>query len=241
MALRKLFEGADLHIEDLYLLESFQIEYFPRWLPQRELASVLWAHPHIYRFLRTKSPAISRFLDETKVRYPPATIQRDLARAEEAVIWTMAEFSAFQSTQNSTDLMSSRFGCNPGRIGATGIRSCIPPIVDGSKNRSADRLRVQAFSGGPLRPGCGAKDLNGQLLGFKRLVEVFPTGSLRPVGAPHQDAHLVQPRQAVSHRFKAGHEEVAHGTRQCRRWPNCPESSAGGSASPVGGSVEDVG
>ena len=59
MALRKLFADADLHIEDLYLLESFQIEYLPGWLPERELASVLWAHPHIYRFLRTKSPATS--------------------------------------------------------------------------------------------------------------------------------------------------------------------------------------
>ena len=41
MALRKLFAGVDLDIEDLYLLESFQITYLPGWVPERELAVVL--------------------------------------------------------------------------------------------------------------------------------------------------------------------------------------------------------
>ena len=106
-----MFGGANLHIEDLYLLELFQIEYLPGWAPERELASVLWAHPFIYRLLRTKSPATSRYLDETKALYPLADSRNDLARAEDAVVWTIAEFFVSQSTQKDALLMGSRFGC----------------------------------------------------------------------------------------------------------------------------------
>ena len=58
------------------------------------------------------------------------------------VIWAETEFSVFQSTQKSTVLMGSRFGYNPGRIGATGCGGYRPPILRGSKNRSADRPLV---------------------------------------------------------------------------------------------------
>ena len=112
--LRELFAGADLHIEDLYLLESFQIEYLPGWVPERELALVLWDHPSIDLFLRTKSPAVSQFLDATKAGHPPAADRSDLARAEDVVVWTIAEFSVFQSTQEGTVLMGGLFGCNRG-------------------------------------------------------------------------------------------------------------------------------
>ena len=84
-----MFRSADLGIEDLHLLESFQIDYLEGWVPDRELASVLWAHPSIDRFLRTKCPGVSRFLDDVKTRHGPAVDEGDLARAEDVVVWTM--------------------------------------------------------------------------------------------------------------------------------------------------------
>lgn len=95
MALRKLFSGADLHIEDLYLLESFQVEYLHGWVPERELASVLWAHPPIDRFLRAKSPRVTRFLDDVKERFGPASGESDLVKAEDAVAWTIADLLVY--------------------------------------------------------------------------------------------------------------------------------------------------
>ena len=95
MALRELFRGADLSIEDINLLESFQIEYMPGWVPERELASVLWAHPSIDRFLRTKSPSVCRFLDDVKTRHGPAVDEGDLARAEDMVVWTIADLLVY--------------------------------------------------------------------------------------------------------------------------------------------------
>ena len=60
---RSLFEGVSLEADDLLLLESFQISYLPGWVPERELAAVLWAHPYIQRFLVRKHPPIAAFID----------------------------------------------------------------------------------------------------------------------------------------------------------------------------------
>ncbi len=95
LALRKLFAGADLCIEDLYLLEPFQIEYLPGWLPERDLACVLWAHPPIDRFLRVRCPSVSQFLDTTKAHHPPSSDRTAVAQAEEAVVWTIADLIVY--------------------------------------------------------------------------------------------------------------------------------------------------
>lgn len=95
MALRKLFADVELGIEDLYLLESFQIEYLPGWIPERELALVLWAHPSIDRFLRVKCPEVTQFLDATKVRNVRFEDRSDLARAENVVVWTIADLIVY--------------------------------------------------------------------------------------------------------------------------------------------------
>ncbi|MCY3957512.1 MAG: methyltransferase domain-containing protein [Chloroflexi bacterium] len=93
--LKKLFDGVDLHIQDLYLLEPFQIEYFPGWIPERELAAVLRAYPAIDRFLRTSAPAVAAFLDATKARYPASADRSDLAQSEDTVIWTIADLVVY--------------------------------------------------------------------------------------------------------------------------------------------------
>lgn len=100
--LKKVFAGIDLEIEDLHLLEPFQIEYLPGWVPERELASVLWAHPTIEHFLRSTAPSISRFLDTTKSRHPP-TFRHDLARAEQVVVWTIADLIVYNKSPELYD------------------------------------------------------------------------------------------------------------------------------------------
>ena len=103
MALRRLFADVDLDFEDLFLLESFQINYLPGWVPERELALVLWAHPSIYRFLRNKNPEVSRFLDATKARYPPAADQSDIDRAEDVLVWTIADLIVYNKCPDVYD------------------------------------------------------------------------------------------------------------------------------------------
>ena len=103
MALRSLFADVDLDIEDLFLLESFQINYLPGWVPERELALVLWAHPSIYRFLRNKGPEVSRFLDATKARYPPSADRSDIDKAEDVVVWTIADLIVYNKCPDVYD------------------------------------------------------------------------------------------------------------------------------------------
>lgn len=100
--LKKVFAGVDLDIRDLYLLEPFQIEYLPGWVPERELASVLRAHPPIDHFLRSSAPSISRFLDATKSRYP-RTCRSDLAGAEQDVVWTIADLIVYNKSPELYD------------------------------------------------------------------------------------------------------------------------------------------
>ena len=103
MALKKLFANVELDIEDLYLLESFQIEYLPGWIPERELALVLWAHPSIDRFIRIKCPNVTQFLDATKARYVPSEDPSDLARAEDVVVWTIADLIVYNKCPDVYD------------------------------------------------------------------------------------------------------------------------------------------
>jgi len=71
----RFFKGVSLEVEDLFLLESFQIGYFPGWVPEREFAAVLQAHPSIKRFLVKRCPAITDFVERVLSQFEPAVDQ----------------------------------------------------------------------------------------------------------------------------------------------------------------------
>ena len=56
---------------------------------------MLRAHPSIDRFLRTKSPAVCRFLDDVKARHGPAVDLSDVANAEDVIVWTIADLLVY--------------------------------------------------------------------------------------------------------------------------------------------------
>jgi hypothetical protein len=62
--LRDAFSDLILEVEDLLLLEDFQIEYLREGAPRRELAAVLWAYPSLRRFLPRKHRPIEGFIRE---------------------------------------------------------------------------------------------------------------------------------------------------------------------------------
>ena len=68
------------------------------------------------------------------------------------LIWYETEFSVFQSTQKSTVLMGSRFGCDRDCIDLNRLRRLQTsyPLVD-RRSGLPTTLRVQSFSGGPDR------------------------------------------------------------------------------------------
>jgi len=89
--LRKLFRGVDLRVEDLLLLEAFQIGYLEERAPARELAAVLLEHPDIKYFLINKSPSTKDFFECVIDQFGPADSKKELLRCCDTLVWELAE------------------------------------------------------------------------------------------------------------------------------------------------------
>jgi len=89
--LRKLFHGVDLKVEDLYLLEPFQIDTLQNRVPEQEFAAVLFAYPNIKYFLINKHPPIAEYIQRVQDKHGPAANKKDLAEFCDRLIWEIAE------------------------------------------------------------------------------------------------------------------------------------------------------
>jgi SAM-dependent methyltransferase len=97
MSLREFFQGASLDVEDLFLLEAFQIGYLPGWAPEREFAAVLWAYPSIKRFLMKKHPPITDFVEQALEQYGPVADEAELAKCGDELVWTIADLLIYNA------------------------------------------------------------------------------------------------------------------------------------------------
>ena len=89
--LRRLFHGVDLKVEDLFLLESFQIEALQNRVPEKEFAAVLFAHPYIKCFFINKRPPITEYIQKVQDKNGPAKNKKELAEFSDRLIWEIAE------------------------------------------------------------------------------------------------------------------------------------------------------
>ncbi|MBN2602663.1 MAG: class I SAM-dependent methyltransferase [Candidatus Thermoplasmatota archaeon] len=91
MRLKKLFHGVELKVEDLFLLESFQIETLQSRVPKKEFSAVLFANPIIKSFLINKHPPIAEYIKKVQDKYGPAKDEKELLVFSDRVIWEIAE------------------------------------------------------------------------------------------------------------------------------------------------------
>ena len=103
---RRMFPGVALTVEDLLLLEPFQIAYFPGWVPERELAAVLWAHPMLRRFLVVRCPDVAGLLQSAMAQYGPAQDDQELARCGDALVWTIADLLVYNKCPEVYDSLA---------------------------------------------------------------------------------------------------------------------------------------
>lgn len=89
--LKKLFSGTDLNVDDLILLESFQIKYLPDRVPKKEFAALLRAYPFIQRFLITKNPAIKNFINTILKEYKTINDNNLIDKYCDELIWEIAD------------------------------------------------------------------------------------------------------------------------------------------------------
>jgi ubiquinone/menaquinone biosynthesis C-methylase UbiE len=89
--LKKLFHGVDLKVEDLYLLEPFQINTLQSRVPEQEFAAVLFSNPNIKSFLIKKHPPIAEYINKVQKKHGPAKDKNKLDEFTDRVIWEIAD------------------------------------------------------------------------------------------------------------------------------------------------------
>jgi SAM-dependent methyltransferase len=101
-----MFAGASLEVDDLYLLEDFQIEYWPGWVPERELAAVLWNSSTLKHFLVHKCPPITGFIEDIMAQYGPAQDAAELDVFADKLVWTIADLLVYNKCPEIYDALA---------------------------------------------------------------------------------------------------------------------------------------
>jgi SAM-dependent methyltransferase len=98
-----MFNGVSLEVEDLYLLESFQISYLPGWVPEREFGVVLQAYPSVRRYLVKRYPPIADFVDQVVTQVDPVVEQQELDDCIDQLVWTIADLLVYNKCPEAYD------------------------------------------------------------------------------------------------------------------------------------------
>jgi ubiquinone/menaquinone biosynthesis C-methylase UbiE len=99
---KEIFKEVTLEVEDLYLLESFQINMLPG-IADRDLAVVLWGNHHIKSFLLKKCPSIAGYLENIMGQYSPAKDTRELEKCSEKLVWAIADWLVYGKCPEAYD------------------------------------------------------------------------------------------------------------------------------------------
>lgn len=93
--LRELFSGISLQVEDLFLLESFQIKYLPDRVPTKEFSAMLRAYPYLQRFLILKCPLIEDFIHSVLNENPKTANKDEIDAYCNELLWEIAELIVY--------------------------------------------------------------------------------------------------------------------------------------------------
>ncbi|MCP4761372.1 MAG: class I SAM-dependent methyltransferase [archaeon] len=89
-AMKELFGDLNIEIEDLYLLESFQIAQLESYAPKRELSAILHKSSDLVSFFSKKNQKIIPFIERIMENYPPAQDQKQLEVFKDKLLWEIA-------------------------------------------------------------------------------------------------------------------------------------------------------
>jgi SAM-dependent methyltransferase len=140
-----MFAGASLEIEDLYLLESFQIAYLPGWIPEQDLGVVLNQRPDIGRCLRKRNPGSAEFLNRVESTASEEIAKKDFDQCCDAVVWTIADLLIYNKFPEMYDRLSFH-GWDFGEV--TGITELVDKVVvDGGSGTGRVALEAAQTAG----------------------------------------------------------------------------------------------
>jgi ubiquinone/menaquinone biosynthesis C-methylase UbiE len=93
--LRQIFHGVDLKVEDLFLLEQYQIDTLKSRVPEQEFAAVMFAFPHIKSFLKNKHPPFIEYIQKVQGKHSPAKNKKELTEFCDRLLWEIAEMTIY--------------------------------------------------------------------------------------------------------------------------------------------------
>jgi SAM-dependent methyltransferase len=100
---KKVYKGVRLEVDDLVLLESFQIAYFPGWIPEPEFAAVLKSKPEIKRYLVQRCPEITGFVESVLHQHGERADLPKLKDCYDTVVWTVADMLVYNKSPEVYD------------------------------------------------------------------------------------------------------------------------------------------
>jgi len=93
--LRELFYGISLCVEDLLLIESFQINYFSERVPQKEFAALIRKYPFVRKFLILKNPSIEKFINYILKANEEIKDQKLIKKFCDELLWEIADLIVY--------------------------------------------------------------------------------------------------------------------------------------------------
>ncbi len=90
-SLQKRFPSLTFQVEDLLLLEDFQVKYFPDRVPEREFSILLRAYPMVHRFLELKYPPIASFNNKILSDHNPVDNKDIVEESCQDMLWEIAD------------------------------------------------------------------------------------------------------------------------------------------------------
>ena len=100
------FKDVPLGVNDLYLLESFQIGYLPGWIPEPELAAVLWAYPSIKHFFVEKCPPVTEFIERIMSRFPAADNPETIDVCADKIVRKISDLLGYNKCPEEYDCLA---------------------------------------------------------------------------------------------------------------------------------------
>jgi SAM-dependent methyltransferase len=93
--LRERFSNISLKVEDLLLLETFQVKYLPDRVPEKELAACIRKYPYIKDFLLLKDPSISNFIHLVLHKYSEDSDEKLIEVYCDELLWEIADLIVY--------------------------------------------------------------------------------------------------------------------------------------------------
>jgi Methyltransferase domain len=99
---RALFGELQFDVDDLLLLEPFQILRLPGRLEQADVGELVRAHPHLGRYLRRACPSMAQWLVDAAAMPPTGEA---IDACEERVLWELADLNACNKAPHAYDAL----------------------------------------------------------------------------------------------------------------------------------------